>query len=268
MNAPVVTVHALSKRFGSFQAVDAVSFEVAPGECFGLLGPNGAGKSTTIKMMTTLLRPTAGAIRIGGFDAAAHPGRVRERIGYVPQAISVDGVLTGYENLEVMAKLFGLSRQERSERIADVLAMLELEDAADRKASTYSGGMIRRLEIGQAIMHRPDVLFLDEPTVGLDPVARKAVWAYIEQLREQFGMSIVLTTHYMDEADGMCSRLAIMSKGRIAALGTIAELKAQTGRADASMDDVFAYFAGSFDHTQQGGMKDAARSRRTARRLG
>ncbi|MDB5055493.1 MAG: multidrug transporter ATP-binding protein [Bacilli bacterium] len=268
MSTSAVVVDNLSKRFGDFQAVDAVSFRVEPGECFGLLGPNGAGKSTTIKMMTTLLRHDSGSVHIGSYDLRQQPNRIRERIGYVPQAISVDGALTGYENLLIMAKLFGLSKQERLERISSVLATLELEDAANRPAQTYSGGMVRRLEIGQAILHRPDVLFLDEPTVGLDPMARKSVWTHIANLRHEFGMSIIMTTHYMEEADSMCSTIAIMSKGKIAAMGNFAQLREQTGNPTASMDDIFTHFAGFFDHTQQGGMRDVARSRRTASRLG
>lgn len=267
MNEIAVQVKQLSKRFGDLQAVKQISFNVLRGECFGLLGPNGAGKSTTIKMMTTLLSPDSGTIEIGGYSCSRQPTRVREIIGYVPQAISVDGVLTGYENLLIFAKLFGLSKQERNARIAEILHMLDLGEAAGMQVKTYSGGMIRRLEIGQAILHRPQVLFLDEPTVGLDPVARKAVWDHIEQLREEFGITVILTTHYMDEAESMCSTIAIMSKGEIAAIGTPEHLRGQMGNPEASMDDVFTYFAGKFDH-QQGGMKDVSRSRRTAKRLG
>jgi ABC-2 type transport system ATP-binding protein len=261
-----VEVQNLSKRFGEVQAVDDISFAVEAGECFGLLGPNGAGKSTTIKMLTTLLRPDAGQVAIAGFDVAASPTRVRASIGYVPQALSVDGRLTGYENLLIFAKLYGLTRRERRERIPQTLAMLGLEEAAGRQVRTYSGGMIRRLEIGQAVLHRPQVLFLDEPTVGLDPVARKSVWEHIEQLRREHGMTIILTTHYMDEAEQLCGRLAIMSRGRIAALGSVSELREQVGNPEASLDDIFAHFAGHFE--AQGGMRDVARSRRTARRLG
>lgn len=267
MNDWAVSVSGLTKTFGDVQAVKGVSFNVARGECFGLLGPNGAGKSTTIKMMTTLLGIDEGSITVGGYSVKEQPTRVREIIGYVPQAISIEGSLTGYENLLIFAKLFGLGKKERTERIESVLKMLDLEEAADRLAKTYSGGMIRRLEIGQAILHRPKVLFLDEPTVGLDPVARRAVWNHIEQLRQEFNMTIILTTHYMDEAESMCSTIAIMSRGAIAALGTAAELREQMGKPDATMDDIFAHFAGAFDH-QQGGMRDVFRSRRTAKRLG
>ncbi|WP_067932319.1 ATP-binding cassette domain-containing protein [Alicyclobacillus kakegawensis] len=262
-----IEVEHLCKRFGEVRAVNDVSFSVAAGECFGLLGPNGAGKSTTIKMLTTLLKPDAGRVRIAGWDLATEPTRVRASIGYVPQALSVDGSLTGYENLLIFSKLFGLTRRERRQRIPQTLAMLGLEDAAQRRVRTYSGGMIRRLEIGQAILHRPRVLFLDEPTVGLDPVARKGVWDHIEQLRREHGMTILLTTHYMEEAEQLCGRIAIMSRGQVAALGSVAELRAQMGQPDATLDDIFVHFAGAFE-PQGGGMRDVSRSRRTARRLG
>jgi ABC-2 type transport system ATP-binding protein len=180
--------------------------------------------------------------------------------------LSVDGALTGYENLLIFGKLYGLRRREREERIREILALTGLEEAADRPVKTYSGGMIRRLEIGQAILHRPKVLFLDEPTVGLDPVARRGIWDYIEALRGELDMTVVLTTHYMDEAESLCSRIAIMSKGEIAALGTVEELRRQTGNPEASMDDVFAHFAGNPDR-EEGGMRDVFRSRRKTARI-
>jgi ABC-2 type transport system ATP-binding protein len=267
MDRFAIQVEDVSKQFGEIQAVQSIRFDVQRGECFGLLGPNGAGKSTTIKMMTTLLPIDHGEIWIDGFSVRRSPDRVRECIGYVPQALSVDGSLTGYENLQVFAKLYGLARSERKERIADTLALLGLEDAAHRQVKTYSGGMIRKLEIGQAILHRPNVLFLDEPTVGLDPVARHGVWTHIEQLRKEFHMTILLTTHYMDEAESLCSRIAIMSRGKLAAIGTVQELRENMGNPNAKMDEVFAHFAGSFDD-QSGGIRDVFRSRRTAKRLG
>ncbi|BCJ87558.1 ABC transporter ATP-binding protein [Effusibacillus dendaii] len=183
MSEIAIRVKNLYKTFGEIPAVQDVNFEVGRGTCFGLLGPNGAGKSTTIKMMTTLLPVQQGEIEIAGYSLTQNPFRIREMIGYVPQALSVDGNLTGYENLLIFAKLYGLSKKERAERIPETLQMLHLDDVAERPVKTYSGGMIRRLEIGQEILHRPQVLFLDEPTVGLDPVARKAVWNHIEQLR-------------------------------------------------------------------------------------
>ncbi|GMA51483.1 multidrug ABC transporter ATP-binding protein [Alicyclobacillus contaminans] len=267
MDEVTVRVRDLAKRFGEVHAVQGVSFEVHAGECFGLLGPNGAGKSTTLKMLTTLLPRDGGTIEIAGVPLTGDVTRVRARIGYVPQMLSVDGSLTGYENLLIFAKLYGLRRGERERRIADILELVGLGEAADRLVKTYSGGMIRKLEIGQAILHQPRVLFLDEPTVGLDPVARKGVWEHIERLQQEQNMTILLTTHYMEEAESLCTRIAIMSRGRIAAVGTPAELRAQMGNPDASMDDVFAHFAGSFEH-EEGGMKHVFRSRRTARRMG
>jgi ABC-2 type transport system ATP-binding protein len=263
----IVEVNQLYKKFKDFEVVKKIDLAVENGACFGLLGPNGAGKSTTIKMLTTLLSPTSGQAKICGFDVYRQSQYVRESIGYVPQAISVDGTLTAYENLLIMAKLFGLSSKEHKSRISDVIELLELQDAAYRPAKSFSGGMIRKLEIGQAILHRPRVLFLDEPTVGLDPVARKTVWKHIEQLRKQYQMTIMMTTHYMEEAESMCSSIAIMRQGVIAATGTSEQLKNQTGNASASMDEVFAYFAGSHDQQSQGGIKDVHRSRRTAQRL-
>jgi ABC-2 type transport system ATP-binding protein len=267
MHYVTVRVENLYKRFGEVEAVKGISFEVFRGECFGLLGPNGAGKSTAIKMMSTLLAPDKGIVEIAGVSAAKEPTRVREAIGYVPQMLSVDGTLTGYENLLIFGKLYGLRRREREERIREILSLTGLEEAAGRPVKTYSGGMIRRLEIGQAILHRPKVLFLDEPTVGLDPVARRGIWDYIGTLRSELDMTVVLTTHYMDEAESLCSRIAIMSKGEIAALGTVEELRQQTGNPEASMDDVFAHFTAIPDR-EEGGMRDVFRSRRTAKRLG
>lgn len=261
-----VVVEGLSKRFGDFQAVDDVSFRAQAGECFGLLGPNGAGKSTTIKMLATLLRPDAGRAKVAGFDVLAEPQRVRSAIGYVPQMLSVDGALTGYENLLICARLQGLRPGTRRARIDEVIAMLGLEEAAHRQVRTYSGGMVRRLEIGQAILHRPKVLFLDEPTVGLDPVARQGVWEHIERLRQEHGMTVFLTTHYMEEAESLCTRIAIMSRGRVAALGTLAELRDRVGNPEATLNEIFTHFAGHFEH--QGGLRDVSRTRRTARRLG
>ncbi|WP_134701780.1 ABC transporter ATP-binding protein [Ammoniphilus sp. YIM 78166] len=266
MTEPMILVNHLSKKYGEIQAVHDVSFFVERGECFGLLGPNGAGKSTTIKMLTTLADMDEGQVLIGGFDLQLDPMSIRRLIGYVPQAISVDGTLTGYENLLLFAKLYGLPKKDRLERIQEVTELLDLAEVANRQAKSYSGGMIRRLEIGQAILHKPKVLFLDEPTVGLDPVARQSVWSHLEALRANEKMTIIMTTHYMEEAESMCSNIAIMSKGCIAARGTLQELQAQAGKPEASMNEIFVHFAGSPD--QQGGMKDVYRSRRTAKRLG
>ncbi len=263
--APVVTT-ALTRRYGSVTAADALDLSIAPGEIFGLLGPNGAGKTTTIKMLITLLPPTSGTALVAGADIVREPGLVRRRIGYVPQLVSADGSLTGRENLRLSARLYHLDRARRELEIADGLAFMGLADVADRMVRTYSGGMVRRLELAQAMLHRPVVLFLDEPTVGLDPTARAAVWERVRGLRERDGTTILLTTHYMDEADELCDRIAVMHAGRLAAIGTPAELKDHVGP-DASLDDVFAALTGT-DLEIGGTFRDIGRTRRTAKRLG
>lgn len=240
-----ITVKDLVKRFGSHEAVAGITFNVEEGEVFGLLGPNGAGKTTTIRILTTLLPPTAGQIKVEGMDVSRQGALVRRLIGYVPQALSADGTLTGYENLLFFAKLLRIPAQEREKRIGEVLALLDLEEAAARLVREYSGGMVRRLEIGQAVLHRPRILILDEPTVGLDPVARHTVWHVLELLRQETGLTVVLTTHYMEEAEAACQRVAIMNQGRIVAQGTPAELKNQTGKPQATLEDVFTYFTGN-----------------------
>ena len=257
----------LIKRFGSLTAVDSLTLNVAEGEVFGLLGPNGAGKSTVIKMLTTLLPPAGGRAAVAGCDIVHQAARVRRLIGYVPQLLSADGMLTGYENLLVFARLYDIPRAERDERIGSALEFMGLDAAAHRLVRTYSGGMIRRLEIAQSMLHRPRLLFLDEPTVGLDPLAREAVWGHIDQLRLEFGTTIFLTTHYMEEADSLCSRVAIMHRGKVEALGSPGELKASIGRPDATLDDVFVQYAGG-ELDAGGGYREASRTRRTARRLG
>jgi ABC-2 type transport system ATP-binding protein len=263
----VVEVEGLSKSFGETAAVKGVSFTVAPGEIFGLLGPNGAGKTTIVRMLATILPPDAGRAAICGFDVRREAARVRQHIGYVPQALSADGTLTGYENLLVFAKLLGLKGTERKRRIAETLRFMQLEEAADRLVRHYSGGMIRRLEIAQAVLHRPRVLFLDEPTVGLDPVARKVVWQKLTELCRAYGMAVVLTTHYMEEADTLCKRVGILNRGTMVAIGTPAELKESTGNPEATMDDVFAHFTG--DQLETGGSyRESRQVRRTSRRLG
>jgi ABC-2 type transport system ATP-binding protein len=263
----VLETNALTRRFGDNAAVDALTISVEAGEAFGLLGPNGAGKTTTIKMLTTLLPPTSGNAHVAGFDIAHHAPDVRRVIGYVPQMVSADGSLSGYENLLIFAKLFDIPRSERESRIRDALTLVGLTDAAERLVRQYSGGMIRRLEIAQSMLHRPRVLFLDEPTIGLDPVARRAVWDHIERLRLDYGTTMFLTTHFMEEADTLCDRLAIMHFGRVAAIGTPADLKASLGGKGATLDDVFAHYAGDALDSG-GGYRETSRTRRTARRLG
>jgi ABC-2 type transport system ATP-binding protein len=257
----------LARRFGDLTAVDNLNLSVAAGEVFGLLGPNGAGKTTVVKMLTTLLPPTSGHATVAGFDVQRQATRVRGEIGYVPQLVSVDGTLTAYENLLIFAKVYGVPRAERRARIAAALEFVGLEEAAHRQVRVYSGGMMRRLEIALAILHRPRVLFLDEPTVGLDPLARQAVWQHLRLLRQEYGITIFLTTHFMEEADSLCGRVAIMNLGRVAALGPPDELKVSIGRPDASLDEVFAHYTG---HELDGGgnYREISRHRRSAARLG
>jgi ABC-2 type transport system ATP-binding protein len=263
----ILETQALTRRFGGVTAVDALTLAVGRGEVFGLLGPNGAGKTTLIKMLTTLLPPTDGAARVAGFDVARQPAEVRRRIGYVPQMLSVDGALTGYENLLVFAKLYDIPRAERAARIRDALALVGLSEEAGKLVRQYSGGMIRRLEIAQSTLHRPPLLFLDEPTVGLDPVARAAVWGHVARLREEFGTTVFLTTHYMEEAERLCGRVAIIHRGRVVADDTPAGLKASVGNPEATLGEVFIHYAG--DTLDSGGsFSETSRGRRAARRLG
>jgi ABC-2 type transport system ATP-binding protein len=270
-----VDCQGLTYRFGEHVAVDDVDLEIRTGETFGLLGPNGAGKTTTIRMLTTLLKPASGRVAVFGVDAAARPMLVRRMIGYVPQLLSADGMLTGRENVQLFARLFDVPRARRVSRVAEALAAMGLTDAADRLARTYSGGMIRRLELAQALVNAPRLLVLDEPTVGLDPIARTDVWEYITNLRTRArgegeaggGMTVLMTTHYMDEADTYCDRIALMHQGRIRAEGTPAELKAALGP-DVTLDEVFRHHTGGTLDDAQGGIRDVRRARRTARRLG
>jgi ABC-2 type transport system ATP-binding protein len=233
----------LTHYYNSLPAVDKISFFIPTGAVFGLLGPNGAGKSTTIKMLTTLLPPTSGTAEVVGFDIIQAPEKVRQSIGYVPQLLSADGDLTGYENLLLSAKLQGLKFEKRQKRIAEVLEFMGLSEFKDELVSSYSGGMIRRLEIAQALVHEPKILFLDEPTVGLDPAARKALWQHIQELRKSH-ITILLTTHDMDEADRLCDIVAFMHLGRIVAMDTPENLKAKIGP-EATLDDVFIQQTGT-----------------------
>lgn len=264
---PILDLQSLTRRFGSLIAVNSLCLSVDKGEMFGLLGPNGAGKSTTIKMLTTLLPPSEGTAFLGGFDIVRQPGAVRRIIGYVPQMLSADGTLTGMENLLVFARLYDVPRRERKERVSAALEFMGLGDAANRLVRQYSGGMIRRLEIAQSMLHRPRLLFLDEPTVGLDPAARHAVWDHIEELRSRTGATIILTTHQMEEADALCDRIAIMHMGSLVAHGTPEELKASIGKQAATLDEVFIHFTGS-NLNSGGTYRETRRSRRRARRLG
>ena len=265
--AVILDTEELTRRFDKFVAVDALNISVEAGEVFGLLGPNGAGKSTVIKMLTTLLPPTTGRATIAGYDVTHQQGAVRKVIGYVPQALSADGSLTGYENLLIFAKLYDIPSLQRRERIRDVLAFMGLEEASDRLVRTYSGGMIRKLEIAQSILHRPQIMFLDEPTVGLDPVARSQVWNLVQELRADYGTTIFLTTHFLEEADSLCNRVAIMNRGKVIATGSPSDLKADLEKPNATLDDVFIHYTG--DELASGvSYRDTAKTRRNARRLG
>jgi ABC-2 type transport system ATP-binding protein len=224
----MIEVEDLACRFGDFEAVKGISFKVEPGEIFAFLGPNGAGKTTTIKMLTTLLRPTRGSIRIDGLDPAADPHAVRRRFGIVFQDPSLDSMLTAMENLELHAALYSVPRALRRERIEKLLKQFELWEKRDQTTMTFSGGMKRRLEIVRGFLHTPRVLFLDEPTLGLDPQSRLQLWNHVRAVNQAEGITVFLTTHYMDEAEKVAQRIAILDHGRIVALGTLAELKAQT----------------------------------------
>lgn len=240
----IVEAEGLTRRFGALVAVDDVSFRISAGETFALIGPNGAGKSTVMKMLTTMLPPSSGRATVAGFDVARQPQQVRAHIGYVPQLLSADGELSGYENMQLSARLYLIPGCEREARIARALSMMGLTEAKDRLVRTYSGGMARRLEIAQSTLHRPSVLFMDEPTVGLDPGGRRTVWEHVARLQAEIGAAVVFSTHYMDEAEAVCDRLALFHNGRVVALGTPAELRAAQG-ADATLDDVFTSLTGT-----------------------
>ncbi len=262
----IINVQNLKRSFGDLTAVNEISFGVKQGDVFAFLGPNGAGKSTTIRMLITLLAPTSGKAWIDGLEIVKEAAAVRRKIGYVPQLISVDGTLTAYENLVLMARLYDIPSKECDARAKEVLSFLSLEGFGDSLVRTFSGGMIRRLEIGQAIVHRPKVLFLDEPTSGLDPVARQNVWEHILDLRKLYGTTIFFSTHQMEEADAMSDTVAIMNRGKLATIGTPAEIKAMTGDPEASLEDAFIHLTGS-NLVEGGSFRDARRARQVERRL-
>ncbi|MDD5340614.1 MAG: ATP-binding cassette domain-containing protein [Candidatus ainarchaeum sp.] len=221
-------VSRLAKRFNGFTAVKGISFSVGKGELFGLLGPNGAGKSTTIYMLATLLEPSDGTANVNGFDIRAHPDQVRGSIGIVFQDPTVDTRLSAYDNLDIHGRLYGMDGKTRKQRIDEVLALVELTEWKDKMVKTFSGGMRRRLEIARGLMHTPKILFLDEPTLGLDPQTRRHIWSYISKLKSQ-GITIILTTHYLEEADYLCDRIAIIDHGEIKVLDTPKNLKGIIG---------------------------------------
>jgi len=225
MAEPAIQVVDIVKRFGNFTAVDGVSFSVEEGEVFGLLGPNGAGKSTLIRMMTTLLEITAGTAIVEGADVRKDPNRARRSIGVIPQAMTSDGDLTVWENLSIYSKLYGIPAADREKSIDELLDLVDLNQWRDAPARNLSGGMRRRLEIARGLVHRPRIFFLDEPTTGLDPVSRVAVWEMITSIKQKRHLTVLVTTHYMDEADRLCDRIAIVDHGKLVALDTPHALK-------------------------------------------
>ncbi|MFF7984525.1 ABC transporter ATP-binding protein [Streptomyces sp. NPDC007901] len=272
-DTPAVDCTGLAYSFGETRAVDGLDLTVGEGEVFGLLGPNGAGKTTAIRCITTLLPLPAGMVRVFGHDSGRERMAVRRLLGYVPQQLSADSGLTGRENVALFARVFDVARRERAERVAQALAAVDLTDAADRLAGTYSGGMIRRLELAQALVSAPRLLILDEPTIGLDPIARTSVWDQINAVREATGMTVLVTTHYMDEADQHCHRVGLMHRGRIRALGTPTELRQGLAERQGTetlptLEDVFRDVAGSGLDEQSGGFRDVRSTRRTAHRVG
>jgi ABC-2 type transport system ATP-binding protein len=253
----MITVQNLAKSFGEFQAVKGISFDVKPGELFAFLGPNGAGKTTTIKMLTTLLKPTSGTIRIDGLDPAQHQHDVRRKFGIVFQDPSLDSELTAYENMELHGVLYGVPRKTRHERTETLLKLFELWDRRNDVTKKFSGGMRRRLEIARGFLHTPKILFLDEPTLGLDPQSRNQLWTIVKTLNESEGTTVFLTTHYMDEAERVAQRIAVIDHGAIVAQGTPAELLAQT-KTD-SLEAAFLALTGSAIRDEQASNLDQMR---------
>ena len=244
MTAPAIDCRHLTHRYGDFTAVADVSLQVDVGETVGLLGPNGAGKTTVVRLLTTLTPIQIGQIRIFGLDARHQRMDIRYNLGYVPQQLSIEPMLTGRQNVEWLARLYDVPRRVRRDRVANALQAMGLRDVADDLANTYSGGMVRRLELAQALVNRPSLLILDEPTVGLDPIAREAVWTQVQSMQRDLDMTVLLTTHYMEEADALCDRVALMHHGALRTIGTPAELKASVGPG-ATLEDVFRRWAGS-----------------------
>ncbi|HCI29437.1 MAG TPA: ATP-binding cassette domain-containing protein [Fervidobacterium sp.] len=260
----MIKVEQLYKYFKQVKALDGISFEVKKGELFGLLGPNGAGKTTTVRIISTLIPPTKGQVEINGYFLPKDAAIIRNFIGYVPQALSSDGTLTGYENLLIFAKLVGLNRSEREKQINELVELMGIGDFVDRLVREYSGGMVRKLEIAQALLHNPKVLLLDEPTVGLDPASRRSVWDVLKTLQEKYDSTILLTTHYMEEAEALCDRIAIMDHGKIVIIGTPKEIMEQAGVE--TLEDAFIVLTGH-EAEEGGNFNELKRVRKTARRL-
>lgn len=258
----IISVKGLTKKFGDFIAVDDISFGVAQGERFAFLGPNGAGKSTTIKMVTTLLQPTSGSLTVDGHDPVREPDMVRRSFGIVFQDPSLDDDLTAYENMDFHGILYGMSRAERRTRIAELLEFVELSDRAQSFVRDFSGGMKRRLEIARGLLHHPKIILLDEPTLGLDPQTRNHMWSYLEKLNQEEGTTVFFTTHYMEEADKIAQRIAIIDHGKIIAVGTGEELKRQTETE--SLEEAFLKLTGSAIREEAGSSLDSMRRHRAA----
>lgn len=264
----IIEIEKLTHCYNSYPAVNALTCSVERGSVVGLLGPNGAGKSTTIKMLTTLLPPTTGRATIMGYDLVQDAAKIRQNIGYVPQLVSADGELTGYENLQLCAKLYGLTSAKREKSIDEVIEFMRLSDFRDELVRNYSGGMVRRLEIAQALIHSPKVLFLDEPSVGLDPSARLSLWRHIKEWQQKFSTTILLTTHDMDEADVLCDMIVFMHRGRKVAQDSPQQLKQHLGP-KASLEDVFLHYTGeTIEEELYGDLSDARRVRRAISKRG
>jgi len=257
-DSSIIEVTDLTKRFGEFTAVDGISFSVRKGERFAFLGPNGAGKSTTIKMLTTLLEPTSGKIRIDGSDPTLDADLIRRSFGIIFQDPSLDDDLTAWENLEFHGVLYGMETALRRARIEELLVFVELADRKDSLVKEFSGGMKRRLEIARGLLHHPKIIFLDEPTLGLDPQTRNHMWQYLSKLNEEEGVTVFFTTHYMEEADKVAERIAIVDKGTIVALGTGTELKEMTQTT--SLEDAFLKLTGSEIRKEESGSMDRMRT--------
>jgi len=269
---PAIDCRNLTHRYGDFTAVDDLSLVVRAGETVGLLGPNGAGKTTVVRVLTTLTPVQRGDVSIFGLDARRDTMDIRHNLGYVPQQLSIESALTGRQNVDLFARLYDVPRKQRRARVDEALSAMDLLDVAENLAGTFSGGMVRRLELAQALVNRPSLLILDEPTVGLDPIARDGVWSQVADMQEEYGMTVLLTTHYMEEADALCDRVALMHHGVLQAVGSPGDLKAglsSDGAPTATLEDVFRHYAGSdlTDDAAHRGLREIRSSRRTARRV-
>jgi ABC-2 type transport system ATP-binding protein len=270
--APAIDCRHLTHRYDQFTAVNDLNLHVHAGETMGLLGPNGAGKTTVVRVLTTLTPVQDGEVRIFGLDARRDTMDIRHNIGYVPQQLSIESALTGRQNVDLFARLYDVPRKQRRDRVDEAMDAMQLLDVADNLAGTYSGGMVRRLELAQALVNRPSLLILDEPTVGLDPIARDGVWSQVARMQDEFGMTVLLTTHYMEEADALCDRVALMHHGVLQAVGTPTDLKAgisSEASPTATLEDVFRHYAGEdlSEDAARKGLREIRSSRRAARRV-